>query len=201
VPQPILGYTHAITIRAPAARVWPWLVQIGQGRGGLYSYDGLENLVGCRMRSADRLLPEFQQPQNGELIRMGLQGYPCLAVEAVEPPRALILISADPQSGQPVRYHPPTGKKKFATATWQFVLNPSGDNAARLLVRQRLAYSPDMAWVWRLTEPVGFVMERKMLLDIEIGLVGYMAILVAHKLKLFACLGQTPRRLEDICQA
>lgn len=45
VPAPILSYTHAITIHAPVERVWPWLAQLGQGHGGLYSYEGLENLA------------------------------------------------------------------------------------------------------------------------------------------------------------
>jgi hypothetical protein len=61
VPDPQLGYTRAITIDAPPEDVWPWLVQMGQGRGGLYSYDGLENLVGCDIHSADRVIADFQQ--------------------------------------------------------------------------------------------------------------------------------------------
>ena len=47
--------THAITIRAPVEEVWPWLAQIGQDRGGFYSYEWLENLAGCEMRNADRV--------------------------------------------------------------------------------------------------------------------------------------------------
>ena len=101
MPEPRLGYTWAITIKAPAERVWPWLAQMGQGRGGLYSYDGLENLAGCDIHSVDQILPELQHPQMGELIRLGPQGYPCFAVAAIEPNRALVLISADPQTGQP----------------------------------------------------------------------------------------------------
>ena len=54
VPQPKWSYTQAITIRAPAAEVWPWLVQMGQGRGGFYSYESLENLVGCDIHNTDR---------------------------------------------------------------------------------------------------------------------------------------------------
>lgn len=53
VPHPRIASTRAITIQAPPAAVWPWLVQMGQGRGGLYSYDGLENLIGCDIHSAD----------------------------------------------------------------------------------------------------------------------------------------------------
>jgi len=48
VAYPKGDYTHAITIRASAAEIWPWLVQLGQGRGGFYSYEWLENLVGCQ---------------------------------------------------------------------------------------------------------------------------------------------------------
>jgi hypothetical protein len=167
VPEPMLGYTHAITIHTPAERVWPWLAQIGQGRGGLYSYDGLENLIGCRIHSADRILGEFQQLQIGDVIRMGPPGYPCFSVVSIEPQRAVILLSADPKSGQPVYYQPPAGMQRFAVSTWQFVLSPLEGEAVRLLVRQRLAYSPDMAGIWRMTEPVAFVMERKMLLGIR----------------------------------
>src|SRR5512139_3077066 len=93
VPAPRLGYTRAIQIQAPVERVWPWLAQMGQGRGGLYSYDGLENLAGCKIHSVDRIIPELQDPQPGELIRLGPQGYPCFAVVSVDPGRALVLIS------------------------------------------------------------------------------------------------------------
>jgi hypothetical protein len=165
-PSPKLGYTRAITIQAPVERVWPWLVQLGQGRGGLYSYDGLENLAGCDIHSVERIIPELQNPQIGEQIRMGPKGYPCFAIAAIEAGRALVLISADPQTGLPVGYTTQAGKG-YSTATWQFILNALGENATRLIVRQRLTYSPDLAWIWRLTEPVGFVMERKMLLGIK----------------------------------
>jgi hypothetical protein len=166
VTAPMLGYTHALTIHAPAALIWPWLVQIGQGRGGLYSYDGLENLAGCKIHSVERIIPELQNPQVGELIRLGPQGYPCFAVSAIDPSRALILISADPQTGQPVE-HTTQADKGYSIATWQFVLAPQDETTTRLLVRQRLSYSPDLKWIWRLTEPVGFVMERKMMLGIR----------------------------------
>jgi hypothetical protein len=164
--QPQMMYTRALTIQAPRERVWPWLAQIGQGRGGLYSYDGLENLVGCNIHSVARILPEFQNPQVGELIRLGPQGYPSFAVQAVEAPTALVLISADPQTGLPVEWQAQP-EKGYSISTWQFVLQPRENNTTRLLVRGRLAYSRDMTWVWRLTNPVGFVMERKMMLGIR----------------------------------
>ena len=166
VPRPRQTYTRAITILAAAADVWPWLAQMGQGRGGLYSYDGLENLAGCNIRSVDRIVPELQDPQPADVVRLGPQGYPCFAVASVEPGRALVLVSADPKTGIAVQHTAPPGKG-YSIATWQFVLRPLDEQSTRLLVRQRLSYSPDMAWIWRLTEPVGFVMERRMLLGIR----------------------------------
>lgn len=60
VDGPDLSATLAVTIRASAHQIWPWIAQMGQGRGGLYSYDALENLVGCDIHSADRIVPEWQ---------------------------------------------------------------------------------------------------------------------------------------------
>lgn len=166
VPNPTLGYTRAITIQARPEDVWPWLVQMGQGRGGLYSYDGLENLAGCQIHSTDRVLPELQHLQPGDIIRLGPKGYPCFAVAEINPPQSLVLVSADPQNEQPVSIQAKKDKG-FSIATWQFILQPAGANSTRLLVRQRLSFSRDMGWIWRLTEPVGFVMERKMMLNIR----------------------------------
>lgn len=166
VPAPLLGYTRAITIQAPAEGVWPWLIQLGQGRGGFYSYDGLENIARCHIHSAGRIIPEMQNPQTGELVRLGPKGYPCFAIVSIDPGRALVLISADPQSERPVELSE-RKDKGYSIATWQFVLQPLGESMTRLLVRQRLSFSPDLTWVWRLTEPVGFVMERKMMLGIR----------------------------------
>jgi hypothetical protein len=165
-PQPMLGYTRAITIRAGVEQVWAWLVQMGQGRGGLYSYDGLENLAGCKIHSVERILPEQQTLQEGDVIRLGPPGYPCFAVAEIEPPRVLVLLGADPKSGQALAFQGELGKG-VAISTWQFILEKIDAHNTRLVVRQRLMYSSEMGWIWRLTEPVGFVMERKMLLGIR----------------------------------
>src|SRR3954451_16952755 len=59
--------TRAITIGAPASAVWPWLAQMGPSpRGGAYTYDWIENLLGLDMHSVDRVLPEYQHPQVAE---------------------------------------------------------------------------------------------------------------------------------------
>jgi hypothetical protein len=165
VPKPDLGYTHAIPIHARAADIWPWLVQIGQGRGGLYSYEGLENLAGCKIRNVDRVMPEFQDLKVGDLVRLGPQGYPCFVVETLEPGQALVLQGADPETGEPPDLAAESAS--YALATWQFILDERDEAASRLIIRQRLAYSQDMALLWRLVEPISFVMERNMMLTLK----------------------------------
>jgi len=155
VPRPRNWSTRAITIAAPAAAVWPWLMQIGQGRGGLYSYDWLENLAGCDIHSTNRIIPEFQYLEVGDVIRLGPEGYPAYPVAAVEPGCALVLGGDDPELGP---------------HSWAFVLEPIDDRTTRLIVRSRGDYPPSPAnfVIWRiLTEPLHFVMERKMLLGIK----------------------------------
>ena len=154
VPNPILATTRAITIQAPAERVWPWLVQMGQGRGGLYSYERLENLVGCQMENADHVLPEHQELTVGDKVLLAPEGGPPpFEVTAIEPDRAIILGGSEP----------PT--------TWGFILEPIDESATRLIIRFRQDYEP--TWgntiIWRVfTDPINFVMERKMLQGIKL---------------------------------
>jgi hypothetical protein len=160
VPRTDLGYTRAVTVEAPVAEVWPWLAQIGQGRGGLYSYDGLENLLGCRIHSADHVLPEHQCLRRGDLIRLGPDGYPAFWVHEVDPPTTLVLLSAGPEAAQ----RRGTTDAGDAVATWQWSLRPiDGGRRTRLVVRQRLSCPPSQRLMWRVVEPIGFVMERRML--------------------------------------
>src|SRR5215212_4605652 len=70
VPAPDWSYTHAITIDAPRSAVWPWLVQLGQGRGGFYSYEGLENLIGCDIHNVGEIRPELQRLRVDDQVRM-----------------------------------------------------------------------------------------------------------------------------------
>ena len=166
VPHPMLGYTRAIMIQAPPERVWPWLVQIGQGRGGLYSFDGLENLAGCDIHSADQVMPDFQDLAVGDLIRLGPAGYPCFRVDQVAPGASLVLVGADPRP--PHLAAPPDSPAGIATWQWQLRSTPD-TQGTRLVTRQRLSYPPTtgMRVMWHLVEPVGFVMERQMLRGIK----------------------------------
>jgi hypothetical protein len=70
VPAADLTATRAVTARAAADEVWPWVAQLGQGRGGFYSYDFLENMVGCDIHSAERVVPEWQSIKVGDAVRL-----------------------------------------------------------------------------------------------------------------------------------
>jgi hypothetical protein len=160
VPAPVLGYTRATTIDATVADVWPWLAQIGQGRGGLYSFDGLENLVGCRIHSADTVLADHQDVRPGDLIRLGPDGYPGFRVHRVERPTTLVLLSAGPEAV----HRAVAAAADGPVVTWQWLLRPiDAGRRTRLVVRQRLTCPPSQRLMWRVVEPIGFVMERRML--------------------------------------
>jgi hypothetical protein len=148
-------WTNAITIQAPAARIWPWLVQLGQGRGGLYSYDWLENLVGSDVHSSDRILPGSQHSlQVGDrLIRMARYA-PCNPVALFEPQRALVLGHIKDTHAELAAGH--------ARSSWAFILQPIDTEATRLLIRCR-----GNSLMARLQGPVQFVMQRRMMLGIK----------------------------------
>jgi hypothetical protein len=102
VPAPRFSSTRAISIAAPPSSVWPWLVQIGEGRGGLYSYDALERLVGLGMESADVIVGELQDLAPGDTIRLAPIGGPdglAMIVDRLEAPSLLVLRSARPGTG------------------------------------------------------------------------------------------------------
>lgn len=156
IPAPISVATRAITIQAPVERVWPWVVQMGQGRGGLYSYELLENLVGSDIHNADRIVPEWQTRQVGDEFRLASaeRSPPAtLLVAAVEPPRLLVLRS--PNVGGAA----PASSAEFGY-TWAFALEPAGSEATRFIARAR--YQGPRALVL-LMELAQFVMERAML--------------------------------------
>ncbi len=169
VTQPKLTYTRAVTIAAPPEDVWPWLVQYGQGRGGFYSYDAVENLIGCDIHSTDQILPQHQQLEVGDIIRSGGRDtFPCWIVMDVDPPHTLVLQGA----GTPAEIEVPdvvdeVPERGYVASTWQWVLEPVEDRRTRLIVRQRCTYSPNQAALWHIIEPLNFVMERKMLLGIK----------------------------------
>ena len=76
--------TRAITVDAPPGAIWPWLVQMGSGRGGVYTYDWIENLLGLNMHSARRILPQFQDLKVGDELPLGPAGRPCRSSSATQ---------------------------------------------------------------------------------------------------------------------
>jgi hypothetical protein len=156
IPNPDLMATRAITVRAPAEHVWPWIAQLGQGRGGFYSYDVLENLVGCDIHSANRIVPEWQDIKIGDEVK--LHPEVGLGVTIAEPGRALVLRGGVPMGATAPPYD----------FTWAFVLRQQPDGTTRLLVRERYAYT--QRWARFLVEPVeavSFVMSQRMLRGIR----------------------------------
>jgi hypothetical protein len=152
VPTPTWSYNHAVTIDAPPAAVWPWLVQLGQDRGGFYSYEGLENLAGCDIHNVTEIRPELQRLRVGDRVRMYRNGFgPDVAL--LQPPHALVLGGAPDRTGS-----------RF---TWAFYVLDAGDGRSRLLERGRSFVGRGVAAALgvgpSLMDPVGFVMSRKML--------------------------------------
>ena len=138
----------AIDINARPEDIWPWLMQLGYQRGGLYSYDWLDRMFGFLDRpSADRILPEYQGLRPGDVIPVGRGGgFP---VAAVDPRRSLVL--AGEQDG-------------FAWG-WELALEPLDERRTRLVSRS-LGRTPD---TWRsraslaVLRPAAFIMTHRML--------------------------------------
>jgi hypothetical protein len=169
VPNPNVLTTMAITIDAPASEIWPWVAQLGQERGGMYSYELLENLARCKMRNADRVVPDWEM-KVGDQMRMGPQGYPVNQVVALERGHWLLMAGADLKTGfaDPL---PQAGQTTYINYAWVLYLDERPDGTTRLISRTRLAYAPrTLAFklMWEvLTDPIGCAMMRKMLLTLK----------------------------------
>jgi len=148
--EPDLRSTRAVAVDAPPAAIWPWLVQMGSGRAGAYTYDWIENLFGLDMHSADEIRPELQDLKVGDLLPIGDDAK--FRVEVLEPERVLCLCTED------------------GTWVWTFALFP--ENGKTRLVSRNLIATPGVSVARRLVymllmEPGSLVMERKMLLGIK----------------------------------
>jgi hypothetical protein len=139
--------TRAITIDVPRSAVWPWIAQMGPSpRGGAYTYDWIENLLGLNMHSADHVLPEYQHPKVGEGF-----GYAAnrMSFKIVEPEHVLATQSAD------------------GNWVWTFMLEEQ-DGSTRLMSRNRFRLPKLKDKIGMiLMEPGSLVMERKMLHGIK----------------------------------
>jgi hypothetical protein len=148
MPHPDIAATRVVEIDAPPSAIWPWLVQMGPGRGGAYTYDWIERRLGIDIRNTDRVIPELQDLKVGDEIPM--PGY-AMRVERLDPERAMVVRSGN------------------HAWVWSFELRPARGHT-RLISRNRfdtsaLALKDKLAYP--VIEPGSWVMERKMLLTIK----------------------------------
>ena len=154
VPSPMLTWNHALTIDAPAATVYPWLIQMGDSRAAFYSVTFIENVFcatsgACRYVNADRVHPEWQNPAKG--AQGMIMDY--VVIADYEPGQYVLATASD--------------KMPFKW-TWLWYLQPVDANTTRLIVRHRVAFPPGApkAAIDGVFD-LGFVMERAMMLGIQ----------------------------------
>ena len=140
--RPLFTSTRAVTIQAPAREVWQWLVQIGQDRGGFYSYDFLENLAGCRLHSAEEVREDLQHLAVGDDLMM-MPGVGTHIAE-VRPGRSILI------------------------ENWgAYVIEPVTHESCRLVARSHADRTPGTVAYILFMELPHAIMERKMLLGIK----------------------------------
>jgi hypothetical protein len=152
VPSPRITYTRAISITAPPQVIYPWIVQLGAEKGGMYSYSWFEtNILRCELINADRIHEEWQDLKVGDQMKMcpGTSGPPPYEIAIIEPNHAIAM--GHKENGRWVE-------------VWQFSLVPQEDGATRLVIRSRNAAE---GWFWDIIRPGEFVMMRGMLLGIK----------------------------------
>jgi hypothetical protein len=162
VPTPRWSWTHGVEIDALADAVWPWIAQLGADRGGFYSYQWLENLAGCDLRNAESIHPEWTLHPGDALVLH--PDVPSLRVVDVEPPRYLLAEAAADPAARAVG-------TSWIAVSWLFFVESLGERRCRLISRYRCACSDDvptrLSFGPVLVEPVGFAMDRRMLLGIK----------------------------------
>ena len=148
MPHPDIVATRVVEIDAGPAAIWPWLVQMGPGRGGAYTYAWIERRLGIDIHNTGRIIPELQDLQVGDEIAR--PGY-AMRVERLDPEHALVIRSSN------------------GAWVWSFELRPVNSHT-RLISRNRFATAAlplRDKLAYPLIEPGSWVMERKMLLTIK----------------------------------
>jgi hypothetical protein len=169
VPHPTLESTRAITVHAPAKEIWRWLAQLGQDRGGFYSYDRLENLAGANIHNAARIVPEMQHLKVGDFVPMApvewdvpMGGF---TVVTIEPGRAIVWRQGWPEDVDNMSF-----SEAQERGTWAFVLQEVDEGTTRLILRERSGRKPrmrDVIFNYLFMERQHFIMERRMLKGIK----------------------------------
>ena len=143
--------TRAITVKAEPEKIYPWIVQTGADKSGMYSYTWLENLMGCKMAKDETIHPEWQNLKVGDLMKM------CASDPAPTPYAVAEVIP-----NEAVIYgHQENGAW---VDLWQFILVPQKDGSTRLISRTRTNMT---GGIWEVIRPISFFMEQKMLSTIK----------------------------------
>jgi proline iminopeptidase len=162
IPDPDGGATMATTLPAPPEQVWPWLTQMGLGRGGWYGWDWLDN---NGEPSADHIVPQWQRLEEGQRLDSMGGGRNWMTVAALKPNRTLVLRS---------NYRLPSGRtfamgsgplpRAYQDAIWGFHLRPAPGDRTRLVARTRNRGRPrPVTWLFDLLvgEPLHFSMQTR----------------------------------------
>jgi hypothetical protein len=152
VPSPRITYTRAVSIHATPAEIYPWIIQLGAEKGGMYSYEWFEtNILRCELINADRIHAEWQNLKVGDPMKMcpGTSGPPPYEIAILEKDHAIVM--GHKQNGDWIE-------------VWQFILVPQNDGSTRLLIRSR---STAQGLLWDVIRPAEFVMMRGMMLGIK----------------------------------
>ena len=152
VEDPSYVTTRAVSIKACPDDIWPGLMQMGYGRGAMYTYDWIDRILGILDRpSADEILPEFQHLEVGDVIPMG--SGPSWPVKSIEPYRSLVLDIKGPG----------------VHVTWSILLDEVEERHTRLIlrIRGRLEMTPVLVATTPITDAGEFIMVRGMLLGIK----------------------------------
>ena len=151
LPNPKRVVNRAVTINATPEQIYPWIVQMGADKAGMYSYTRLERLVGCKMAKVEVIKSEWQNLKEGDLMKMCAGDFapPPYIVARVIPDKAVIFGHKENESW---------------VELWQFELVPQADGTTRLITRTRTNMVGGM---WEVFNRIAFVMERKMLLTIK----------------------------------
>ncbi len=138
--------TRAINIKAPKEKIWPWIAQTGQNRGGFNSYYWLENLFAANMHNADTIVPQWQNPLPGDTVYYGEgEGYELIS------------------------FVKPNGY--YSLGGWTLYLDSIDADKARLIVRYP-SMEVKQNWLMKmyysgLFEPLHFIMESGMMMGIK----------------------------------
>jgi hypothetical protein len=152
VPSPRITYTRALTVNASPEKIYPWIVQLGAEKGGMYSYEGFEtNILRCELINADHIHEEWQDLKVGDPMKMcpGTSGPPPYEIAIIEPNHAIVMGHKD---------------KGTWVEVWQFNLVPQEDGTTRLVIRSR---NSAQGLLWDVIRPGEFVMMRGMMLGIK----------------------------------